>query len=121
MENRKRPRSEVNTLMTLLEGHPPRAQHSPQEQHTVPVIGRHEGQLDVQHELKRASGNRRQQRNAVQYRVNYGGRAEIVDAARRAIAAGVRPEDLDERRFWRFPIRPDSLIRTPHPHGGRCA
>jgi undecaprenyl diphosphate synthase len=49
--------------------------------------------------------------------LNYGGRAEIVDAARRAIEAGVRPHDLDEERFASFLYTagqpdPDLLIRT---------
>jgi CDP-diglyceride synthetase len=49
--------------------------------------------------------------------LNYGGRAEIVDAARRAIAAGIAPDDLDERRFGEFLYTagqpdPDLLIRT---------
>jgi undecaprenyl diphosphate synthase len=49
--------------------------------------------------------------------LNYGGRAEIVDAARRAIQAGVRAEDLDERKFSEFLYTagqpdPDLLIRT---------
>jgi undecaprenyl diphosphate synthase len=49
--------------------------------------------------------------------LNYGGRAEIVDAARRAIQAGIRPEDLDEARFAGFLYTagqpdPDLLIRT---------
>jgi undecaprenyl diphosphate synthase len=49
--------------------------------------------------------------------LNYGGRAEIVDAARRAIQAGVRAEDLDERKFGEFLYTagqpdPDLLIRT---------
>jgi undecaprenyl diphosphate synthase len=49
--------------------------------------------------------------------LNYGGRAEIVDAARRAIEAGVRPDELDERRFGDFLYTagqpdPDLLIRT---------
>jgi len=44
-------------------------------------------------------------------------RAEIVDAARRAMASGVRPEDLDEQRFASFLYTagqpdPDLLIRT---------
>jgi undecaprenyl diphosphate synthase len=30
---------------------------------------------------------------------NYGGRAEIVDAARRLIADGVKPQDIDEGLF----------------------
>ena len=49
--------------------------------------------------------------------LNYGGRAEIVDAARRAIASGIRPEDLDEDRFAQLLYTagqpdPDLLIRT---------
>ena len=49
--------------------------------------------------------------------LNYGGRAEIVDAARRAIAAGVTADELDERRFSDFLYTagqpdPDLLIRT---------
>src|SRR5213079_2642402 len=49
--------------------------------------------------------------------LNYGGRAEIVDAARRAIADGVRADDLDERRFADYLYTagqpdPDLLIRT---------
>ena len=49
--------------------------------------------------------------------LNYGGRAEIVDAARRLLAAGIRPDDLDERRFGEFLYTagqpdPDLLIRT---------
>jgi undecaprenyl diphosphate synthase len=48
---------------------------------------------------------------------NYGGRAEIIDAARRLITDGVRPEDIDEKRFEDYlytkgvpPV--DLLIRT---------
>ncbi len=49
--------------------------------------------------------------------LNYGGRAEIVDAARRAIAEGIAPEALDEERFGRLLYTggqpdPDLLIRT---------
>jgi undecaprenyl diphosphate synthase len=49
--------------------------------------------------------------------LNYGGRAEIVDAVKRAIAAGVPPSDLDETRFGEFLYTagqpdPDLLIRT---------
>jgi undecaprenyl diphosphate synthase len=49
--------------------------------------------------------------------LNYGGRAEIVDAARRAIASGLRAEELDEERFASFLYTagqpdPDLLIRT---------
>lgn len=48
---------------------------------------------------------------------NYGGRAEIVDAARRLVADGVKPEDIDEALFESYlytagipPV--DLLIRT---------
>ena len=48
---------------------------------------------------------------------DYGGRAEIVDAARRAISAGVPADELDEQRFGGFLYTsgqpdPDLLIRT---------
>ncbi len=48
---------------------------------------------------------------------NYGGRAEIVDAVRRVVAAGIKPEDIDEDVFESYlytagipPV--DLLIRT---------
>jgi undecaprenyl diphosphate synthase len=48
---------------------------------------------------------------------DYGGRAELVDAARRLIEAGADPEDLDEETFAAALsdpelIEPDLLIRT---------
>ena len=49
--------------------------------------------------------------------LNYGGRTEIVDAARAAMASGLSPEELDEDRFAQFLYTagqpdPDLLIRT---------
>ncbi|HEX4914386.1 MAG TPA: polyprenyl diphosphate synthase, partial [Vicinamibacterales bacterium] len=49
--------------------------------------------------------------------LNYGGRTEIIDAARRAIESGIKPEELDEDRFSGFLYTagqpdPDLLIRT---------
>ena len=120
MENWKRPRSEVNTLMMLLKRYI-RLELSTLRKNNIrfQVIGRHEElPLDVQHELE--TGIRETAANSgmlFNIALNYGGRAEIVDAARRAIAAGVRPEDLDERRFGDFLYTagqpdPDLLIRT---------
>jgi undecaprenyl diphosphate synthase len=48
---------------------------------------------------------------------NYGGRAEIVDAARRLLAEGVDPATLDEATFSRYLYTaglpdPDLIIRT---------
>jgi undecaprenyl diphosphate synthase len=49
--------------------------------------------------------------------LNYGGRAEIVDAVRAALAAGIKPEEIDEARFAGLLYTagqpdPDLLIRT---------
>ena len=49
--------------------------------------------------------------------IDYGGRAELVEAARRLVAAGVNPEDLDENTFASQLYAPempdpDLLIRT---------
>jgi undecaprenyl diphosphate synthase len=49
--------------------------------------------------------------------IDYGGRAELVEAARRLVAAGIDPEDVDENRFAAqlyAPAMPDPdlLIRT---------
>ena len=49
--------------------------------------------------------------------LNYGGRAEIVEAAKRAIASGVQADELDETRFASLLYTagqpdPDLLIRT---------
>jgi undecaprenyl diphosphate synthase len=83
------------------------------------VIGRPEELApDVQDELE--VGIRRTAANTgmlFNIALNYGGRAEIVDAARRAIAAGVTADALDERRFSDFLYTagqpdPDLLIRT---------
>jgi undecaprenyl diphosphate synthase len=83
------------------------------------VIGRpDELATDVQHELeigiRQTANNTGMQFNIA---LNYGGRAEIVEAARRAMLAGVSPDDLDERRFSDFLYTagqpdPDLLIRT---------
>src|SRR5262249_5258675 len=49
--------------------------------------------------------------------LNYGGRAEIVDAARRLLASAIHPDQVDERCFADFLYTagqpdPDLLIRT---------
>jgi undecaprenyl diphosphate synthase len=119
-ENWKRPASEVGTLMQLLK------RYLRSELNTLlsndirfQVIGRMEDlSPDIQDELhaaiQRTSASRGMLFNIA---LNYGGRAEIVDAARRAMASGVRPEDLDEQRFASFLYTagqpdPDLLIRT---------
>ncbi len=120
VENWKRPRAEINVLMMLLKRYI-RSELGTLLDNNIQfhVIGRPEELApDVQHELEigiqRTASNTGMQFNIA---LNYGGRAEIVDAARRAIAAGVAPDDLDERRFSEFLYTagqpdPDLLIRT---------
>jgi undecaprenyl diphosphate synthase len=120
VENWKRPRGEVSTLMGLLK------RYLALELKTLSknniqfrVCGRREELArDVRQELERAiegtSANTGMQFNIA---LNYGGRSEIVDAVRRIIDAGVRAEDLDEHRFSEFLYTagqpdPDLLIRT---------
>src|SRR6476469_5938741 len=112
VENWKRPASEVSTLMLLLK------RYLRSELNTLlkndirfRVIGREE---ELQAATDRTAGNGGMLFNIA---LNYGGRAEIVDAARRAIETGVRAEDLDERTFAGFLYTagqpdPDLLIRT---------
>ena len=120
VENWKRPRAEVNTLMMLLKRYI-RLELSTLLKNNIrfKVIGRSEElSPDVQRELE--IGVRQTEHNTgMQFNIalNYGGRAEIVDAARRAMAAGLSPDDLDERRFGEFLYTagqpdPDLLIRT---------
>jgi undecaprenyl diphosphate synthase len=120
VENWKRPRAEVTTLMTLLK------RYLRLELDTLlsndirfRVIGRpDELAPDVRNELARAvertAGNRGMQFNIA---LNYGGRAEIVDAARQLIESGVRAADVDESRlasclYTAGQPDPDLLIRT---------
>jgi undecaprenyl diphosphate synthase len=120
VENWKRPRAEINTLMTLLKRYL-RLELRTLLQNNIrfQVIGRKdELSPDVQQELE--VGIRKTTDNTgmlFNIALNYGGRAEIVDAARRAIASGVAADQLDERRFSEFLYTagqpdPDLLIRT---------
>jgi len=120
IENWKRPAAEISTLMMLLK------RYLRSELKTLltndirfSVIGRMEELSDdIQDEL-RAAIKRTSNDGGMLFNIalNYGGRAEIVDAARRAIESGIRPEDLDEQRFESFLYTagqpdPDLLIRT---------
>jgi undecaprenyl diphosphate synthase len=120
VENWKRPRTEVSTLMLLLKRYL-RSELNTLLRNNIRfrVIGRMEELApDIQDELRQAM-DRTAKNGGMLFNIalNYGGRAEIVDAARRAIAAGLRPEDLDEQRFAGFLYTagqpdPDLMIRT---------
>jgi undecaprenyl diphosphate synthase len=120
MENWKRPRAEVNMLMMLLKRYI-RLELGTLLQNNIRfrVIGRSEELApDVQRELelgiRKTEGNTGMLFNIA---LNYGGRAEIVDAARRAIRSGIAESELDEAKFGEFLYTagqpdPDLLIRT---------
>jgi undecaprenyl diphosphate synthase len=64
--------------------------------------------------MRRTAGNTGMRFNIA---LNYGGRAEIVEAARRAIREGIPADALDEQRFGQLLYTagqpdPDLLIRT---------
>jgi undecaprenyl diphosphate synthase len=120
VENWKRPAAEISTLMMLLK------RYLRLELNTLlkndirfRVIGRSEDLArDVQDELRTAM-DRTASNGGMLFNIalNYGGRAEIVDAARRAIERGVNAADLDERMFSQLMYTagqpdPDLLIRT---------
>jgi undecaprenyl diphosphate synthase len=120
VENWKRPPTEVSTLMTLLKRYL-RLELSTLLKNNIRfhVIGREEElSNDVRQELE--LGVRQTEHNTgmlFNIALNYGGRAEIIDAAKRVLAAGINPDDLDERRFGDFLYTagqpdPDLLIRT---------
>ncbi len=120
VENWKRPITEVSTLMSLLKRYL-RLELNTLLRNNIrfKVIGRFEElSPDVQTELK-AAEDRTASNSGMQFNIalNYGGRAEIVEAARRMLASGVDPEALDEARFAGFLYTagqpdPDLLIRT---------
>jgi len=124
IENWSRPRGEVSELMRLLEQY--------LETELDEVMGydarvRSIGRLDrlppstrraVEVAVRKTAGNKGMQ---LIFALSYGGRAELVDAARRmmrdAEAGKLDPEDLDEKSFAAYLYAPDLpdpdlLIRT---------
>ncbi|HEY2433780.1 MAG TPA: isoprenyl transferase [Vicinamibacterales bacterium] len=120
VENWKRPPAEVSTLMLLLK------RYLRSELNTLlkndirfQPIGRIDDLArDVQHELRAAEQKTANNRGMLfNIALNYGGRAEIVEAARKMLAAGVKPDAIDEPTFSNYLYTagqpdPDLLIRT---------
>jgi undecaprenyl diphosphate synthase len=120
VENWKRPATEVSTLMMLLKRYL-RAELSTLLHNDIRfrVVGRKEDLApDIQRELEDAEAKTAASRGMVfNIALNYGGRAEIVEAAKRIMTEGLSPEELDEQRFGTFLYTagqpdPDLLIRT---------
>jgi undecaprenyl diphosphate synthase len=120
VENWKRPAAEVSTLMMLLKRYL-RSELNTLLRNNIrfKVVGRCEDLArDVQRELHDAEDKTTSNTGMLfNIALNYGGRAEIVEAARRIIAEGVAPDALDEARFASYLYTagqpdPDLLIRT---------
>ena len=120
VENWKRPATEISTLMMLLKRYL-RLELSTLLRNNIRfrVIGRTDALApDVMEELLAAERKTATNTGMLfNIALNYGGRTEIVDAARRAMASGLEPQDLDEDRFASFLYTagqpdPDLLIRT---------
>ncbi len=120
VENWKRPKSEVSTLMSLLRHYLHLELETLQKNDIrFRVIGR-STDLDpeVRHDLGAAERDTSANEGMLfNIALNYGGRSEIVDAVRAIIDAGLRPGDVDEASFGRFLYTagqpdPDLLIRT---------
>ena len=120
VENWKRPDTEISALMGLLQTYL-RLELSTLLKNNIrfKVIGQPDRLSDeVRDELQMAEARTVTNTGMVfNIALSYGGRAEIVDAARQAIRAGVDPEALDERTFASFLYTagqpdPDLLIRT---------
>lgn len=119
-ENWGRPEQEVRGLMLILEQVIDRELN---ELHKQGVQLRHIGRLEgiseklqrkVRHAIELTKDNQRLTLNVA---FNYGGRPEILDAVKRVIADGVRPEEVDGELFSQYLYTsglpdPDLIIRT---------
>src|SRR5512132_1307051 len=120
VENWKRPHTEVSALMALLKRYL-RLELKTLLSNNIRfhVIGRpDELARDVREELEAAERKTAGCTGMLfNIALNYGGRAEIVDAVKRAMMSGIDPADLDEKRFAELLYTagqpdPDLLIRT---------
>jgi undecaprenyl diphosphate synthase len=119
-ENWGRPETEVDSLMTLfLETAKGKVPELNERGARLRFLGRRE---HLPEEVRTAMGEaeeltRKNNRLHVYIALNYGGRAEIVDAARRIMADGLSPEEVDEATFASYLYAPevpevDLVIRT---------
>ncbi|NOK63487.1 MAG: isoprenyl transferase [Chloroflexi bacterium AL-N1] len=119
-ENWKRPRLEVNGLMNILSEF---IDSQLRELHAEQVQLRHVGRIEslssvLQHKIREAvSLTQDNTRLILTVALNYGGRADIVDAVRSIIAHGVPPEAINEQclteHLSTHPVPdPDLIIRT---------
>lgn len=119
-ENWQRPIDEVNGLMRLL-GLTIQRELNDLHKNGVRIV--HSGRLEeisshLQTQIRRAiEVTQHNTRITLNVAFNYGGRAEILDAMRQALADGIKPQDLTEETFGRYLYTanlpdPDLIIRT---------
>jgi undecaprenyl diphosphate synthase len=119
-ENWARPEREVETLMKLfLETAREKVPELNERGARLRFLGRRDGLPDsvlgaLTEAEESTAGN---DKLDLYIALNYGGRAEIVDATRRIVADGLSPEEVDERTFARYLYAPevpevDLVIRT---------
>jgi undecaprenyl diphosphate synthase len=119
-ENWRRPATEVNGLFAILGAV---IDKETEDLHRNGVRLRHIGRLEglpevLQERVKFAVDlTQRNTRLTVNVAFNYGGRDEIVEAARRMLRDGICPDDLDEETFSSYLFTqgmrdPDLIIRT---------
>ncbi len=120
IENWARPSFEVSALMRLIRTY---IVHERNELHAENVqfrlVGRREGLApEILEEARRSTELMAKNTGlTLNLCINYGGRAEIVDAVRRIAAAGMPPEKIDERTIANQLYAPDVpdpdlIIRT---------
>ena len=119
-ENWNRPSSEVRGLLKILSD---RLDPEIKRLHEKNIRVRHLGRLNalppqLQQKIKRAMElTKNNTRGTLSMAFDYGGRAEIVDAARRLLSDRISVEDVDEDSFKEYLYAPDipdpdSIIRT---------
>jgi undecaprenyl diphosphate synthase len=119
-ENWRRPEAEITDLTGLLRQY---LRSELNELHEKGVRLRVIGERDrfgqnLSHDLAAAEAKTlNNEKLTLVMALSYGGRADIVEAARRAIAAGLSPAELNEQRFAELLATdgipdPDLLIRT---------
>ncbi|HZF59434.1 MAG TPA: polyprenyl diphosphate synthase [Rubrobacter sp.] len=119
-ENWARPEQEVSTLMKLfLETARDKVPELNERGARLRFVGRRDGLptsvLDALNEAEERTADN--DKLVVYIALNYGGRSEIVDAARRIALDGLAPEEVDEATFARYLYAPevpevDLVIRT---------
>jgi undecaprenyl diphosphate synthase len=127
-ENWRRPANEVAELMGLLKAYVETdLSRLEKEGVRVRVLGRRSGlSTDIQDIIERAERRTAlNDRFQLQVAFNYGGRTDIVDAARRiaiaAVEGRIRPEDVDESMLGGLlstagAPEPDLVVRTSGEH-----